>query len=92
MDKTDVGVDSRLVILIHASFVFIQATEILLHVHQLVLQDLIVTLSLPKISCFFHKLGDHTLLLRGLAGTVALIAHGGVADNSLLLLFDLLLM
>ena len=65
LDKANIGVYSSLVIFIHPSLFFVEATKVLLEVQQLVLKDLVVALALPEIICFLHELGDYPLLLCG---------------------------
>ena len=65
LDEANVGIDTRLVVLVHASLVFVEPTEILLHVHKLVLEGLVVALFLAQIGRFLHELGDHALLFGG---------------------------
>ena len=80
--EADVCVDARLVVLIHSSLLLIQSAEILLHIHQLVLQLLVVTLALPQIGGLLHELGDHALFLGRRSSAVTTGAVGMlVADD-----------
>ena len=54
LDESNVGIDARLVVLVHAPLVFVKAAKILLQVHQLILQRLVVTLALTKFCSFLH--------------------------------------
>ena len=80
--EADVCVDARLVVLIHSSLLLIQSAEILLHIHQLVLQLLVVALALPQICGLLHELGDHALFLGRRSGAVTTGTVGKlVADD-----------
>ena len=61
--EANIGVDARLVVFIHSSLLLIQSAEILLHIHQLVLQLLVVALALSQIRGLLHQLSDHALFL-----------------------------
>ena len=63
LDEANVGVNTRLVIVIHAALVLVQTSEVLLEVKQLVLEDLVVTLTLSELVCLGHQLSDHSFLL-----------------------------
>ena len=84
LDETDVGVNARLVVFVHPPLIFVETAEVLLEAQQLVLQRPVVALLLAQIGRLLHELGNHTLLLRGLACAVTTSAVGvGVAYHSL---------
>ena len=64
LDEADVRIDTRLVVLVHPPLFFVEAAKILLHIHQLILQLLVVTLSLTQICGLFHKLCNHAFFFR----------------------------
>ena len=61
LDEADVGVHSRLVVLIHSALLFVETTEILLQIDELVLQRLVIALALSQLGRFFHQLRNHAL-------------------------------
>ena len=69
LNESDASINARLVVLVHASLVFVESTEILFKVQQLVLEGFVISLSSAKICCLAHKLRNHTFFFGGLGGT-----------------------
>lgn len=68
--ESNVCIYTGLVVLIHSTFVLIQASKVLFEVQQLVLQYLVVTFALSKLICFLHELCDHSLFLSWCTSTM----------------------
>ena len=87
LDEANVGIDTRLVVFIHPALIFVESSEVLLQVHQLVLKQLVVSLSLSEAGSFLHQLCDHSFLLSRSPSTAATSAVSvGVAYDSLSLI------
>ena len=83
LDEANVGVDTRLVVFVHPTLIFVESSEVLLQVHQLVLKQLVVSLSLSKAGSFLHQLCDHSFLLSGSpsAAAASAVCVGVVYDR-----------
>ena len=72
LNEPNVTLHTRLVVVVHSSFLFSQASERLLKVQQLVLKSPVVPLLLSKILCLLTQLSDEALLVGG-ASTLKLL-------------------